>query len=45
MEEKREIRYEPPKIEVLKAIDIFEKLGPSVSCSGWTGGSYNGGPY
>jgi hypothetical protein len=40
MEEKRELRYEPPKIEVLRAVDIFEKLGPSVSCSGHGQGTY-----
>lgn len=41
MEERRELRYETPKIEVLKAADIFEKLGPSVSCSGNGSDGYN----
>jgi hypothetical protein len=42
MEEKREFRYESPKIEVLNAIDIFEKIGPAISCS--FAGFDNGGP-
>jgi hypothetical protein len=40
MDEKRELFYTPPRIEVLKAIDIFEKLGPVLSCSGFESGKY-----
>ena len=32
-----EIKYEPPKLEIMDAVDIFEKLGPVVSCSGYGG--------
>jgi len=33
--------YIPPKIEVIEASEIFEKLGPVISCSSY-GGSTSG---
>jgi hypothetical protein len=44
MEEKRELRYESPKIEVLNAVDIFEKIGPAISCS-FAGNDYGTNGY
>ena len=36
-----DLEYTPPKLEVVNASEIFEKLGPAISCSGF-GGSTSG---
>jgi hypothetical protein len=32
-----EISYLPPKFEVIEINELYEKLGPAVSCSGFSG--------
>ena len=29
--------YIPPELKIIEAADIFEKLGPAVTCSGFEG--------
>jgi hypothetical protein len=37
-----EISYSPPKMVIVEINELFEKLGPVVSCSGF-GGAVTGG--
>ena len=31
------LEYEPPRIEILDTVELLEKLGPAVTCSGFEG--------